>query len=72
MTWISDDPSWWPIMNVQRVLSYPVVASIALVVYDWALIFGQEFELVWMKRWSLMKVLYLSVRYIGIPYSVYV
>ncbi|OJA12953.1 hypothetical protein AZE42_11667 [Rhizopogon vesiculosus] len=22
-------------MNVQRVLSYPVVASIALVVYDW-------------------------------------
>ncbi|OAX32075.1 hypothetical protein K503DRAFT_860487 [Rhizopogon vinicolor AM-OR11-026] len=89
MTLVSDDPTWWPIINVQRILSYPIVASIALVAYDWgepeggtlqkellmityspALTLGQEFELVWMQRWSFMTVLYLSVRYIGIPYSV--
>ncbi|OAX32961.1 hypothetical protein K503DRAFT_869856 [Rhizopogon vinicolor AM-OR11-026] len=84
---VIDDPVWS--INVQRILSYPIVASIALVVYDWgepeggtlrkellmityspALTFSQEFELVWMQKWSLMTVLYLGVRYTGIPYSV--
>ncbi|KAG1859302.1 hypothetical protein F4604DRAFT_1930845 [Suillus subluteus] len=35
-------------------------------IYDWVLTFGQEVELVWRQRWSLMTFLYLSVRYIGI------
>lgn len=39
-------------------------------VYEWALTFGQEFELVWRQRRSLMNALYISVRYIGIIYSV--
>ncbi|KAG1743953.1 uncharacterized protein EDB91DRAFT_1346052 [Suillus paluster] len=38
--------------------------------YDWALTFGQEVELVWRQRWSLMTVLYLSVRYLGILYAI--
>ncbi|KAG2038827.1 hypothetical protein BDR03DRAFT_953692 [Suillus americanus] len=29
--------------------------------YDWALTFGQEVELIWRQRWSLMTFLYLSV-----------
>ncbi|KAG1743996.1 uncharacterized protein EDB91DRAFT_1346063 [Suillus paluster] len=38
--------------------------------YDWALTFAQEVELVWRQRWSLMTILYLSVRYLGIMYAV--
>ncbi|KAG1748431.1 uncharacterized protein EDB91DRAFT_878893 [Suillus paluster] len=70
MTLISNDPSWWPLINLTRISSYFVVASSAGVMYDWALSFGQEVELVWRQRWSLMTVLYLSVRYVGIIYIV--
>ncbi|KAJ8582113.1 hypothetical protein M405DRAFT_846625, partial [Rhizopogon salebrosus TDB-379] len=35
-----------------------------------ALTFGQEFELVWRQRWSLMTILYLIVRYTGMPYII--
>ncbi|KAG1720722.1 uncharacterized protein EDB91DRAFT_323910 [Suillus paluster] len=38
--------------------------------YDFVLTFGQEVELVWRQRWSLMTVLYLGVRYLGILYAV--
>ncbi|OAX30982.1 hypothetical protein K503DRAFT_788126, partial [Rhizopogon vinicolor AM-OR11-026] len=40
---------------------YFEAACLTAVVYDWALTFGQEFELVWRQRWSLMTFLYLSV-----------
>lgn len=33
------------------------------------LTFGQEVELIWRQRWSLMTVLFLSVRYLGITYA---
>ncbi|KIK34828.1 hypothetical protein CY34DRAFT_812636, partial [Suillus luteus UH-Slu-Lm8-n1] len=46
------------------------VAAGVVVVYDWVLTIGQEIELIWRQRWSLMTVLYLVIRYIGIPYSV--
>ncbi|KAG2135105.1 hypothetical protein DEU56DRAFT_981191 [Suillus clintonianus] len=45
------------------------VAAFVGVAYGWALTFGQEVELVWRQRWSLMTVLYLSVRYLGIFYT---
>ncbi|KAG1744096.1 uncharacterized protein EDB91DRAFT_1080901 [Suillus paluster] len=35
-----------------------------------ALTFGQEVELIWRQRWSLMTALYLSMRYLGIIYAV--
>ncbi|KAG2136362.1 uncharacterized protein EDB93DRAFT_785906 [Suillus bovinus] len=66
MTIVSNDPTWWPTINADRFSSYFVVAAFAGVTYDWALTFGQEVELIWMQRWSLMTVLYLSVRYLGI------
>ncbi|KAG2139182.1 uncharacterized protein EDB93DRAFT_1253110 [Suillus bovinus] len=42
------------------------VASFVGVMYDWALTFGQEVELIWRQHWSLMTVMYLSARYLGI------
>lgn len=47
-----------------------MVAASVGVVYDSALSFAQEVELIWRQRWSLMTVLYLSLRYIGIVYAV--
>ncbi|KAG1794190.1 uncharacterized protein HD556DRAFT_1527256 [Suillus plorans] len=46
-----------------------IVAAFVGVTYDWALTFGQEVELVWRQRWSLVTVLYLSVRYLGIFFA---
>ncbi|KAG1798123.1 uncharacterized protein HD556DRAFT_221470 [Suillus plorans] len=66
MTIVSNDPTWWPTIDVYRFASYFGVAAFVGVTYDWALTFGQEVELVWRQRWSLMTVLYLSVRYLGI------
>lgn len=70
MTLISNDPEWWPWIEFERVESYFAVASTVAVIYDWALTFEQEFELVWKRRWSLMSVLFLGLRYGGILYSV--
>ncbi|OAX37023.1 hypothetical protein K503DRAFT_259856 [Rhizopogon vinicolor AM-OR11-026] len=72
MTVVSNDPSWWPMISFAREYSYFSVAALAIVAYDWALTVGQEVELVWqMQRWSLMTVVYLGMRYIGMPFSVF-
>ncbi|KAG2348011.1 hypothetical protein BDR05DRAFT_600717 [Suillus weaverae] len=70
MTLVSNDPSFWPLINSSRFSSYFIVASFAAVAYDWILTFGQEFELVWRQRWSLMSILYLAVRYAVMPYAI--
>ncbi|KAG2103774.1 uncharacterized protein F5147DRAFT_808757 [Suillus discolor] len=70
MTYVSNDQSWWPKMILVMFLSYWEVAAGVVVVYDWVLTFGQEIELIWRQRWSLMTVLYLIIRYIAIPFSV--
>ncbi|KAG2117671.1 hypothetical protein BD769DRAFT_1751347 [Suillus cothurnatus] len=70
MTLVSDDPSWWLFINSSRIASYFEVAASAGVMYDWVLTLGQEVELLWRQRWSLMTVLYLSLRYLGILYAV--
>ncbi|KAG2359373.1 hypothetical protein BDR07DRAFT_220155 [Suillus spraguei] len=70
MTVVSNDPGWWPTISWNMSFSYWTVAAAAVVVYDWALTLGQEIELIWRQRWSLMTVLYLVIRYIGILYSV--
>ncbi|KAG1778959.1 hypothetical protein EV702DRAFT_112628 [Suillus placidus] len=70
MTIVLNDPSLWPAINWNIVFSYWMVAAGAVVVYDWVLTLGQEIELIWRQRWSLMTVLYLIIRYIGLPYSV--
>lgn len=60
---------WWPQIDSNLTYSYVVVASSTVLVYDWALTFGQELELVWKHHFSLVTVLYLCVRYGGILYS---
>ncbi|KAG2360372.1 hypothetical protein BDR07DRAFT_1462035 [Suillus spraguei] len=66
MTIVSNDPTQWPAINFSLFHSYFVVIAFVGVKYDWVLTFGQEVELVWRQRWSLMSVLYLGVRYLGI------
>ncbi|KAG1789269.1 uncharacterized protein HD556DRAFT_1494875 [Suillus plorans] len=46
------------------------VASSTALIYDWVLTFGEEVELIWRQRWSLMTLLYLIIRYVGIPYYI--
>lgn len=70
MTVISDDPSWWPFIDASHLASYFVVAASVGAIYDWVLSFEQEVELIWRQRWSLMTILYLSVRYGGIVFAV--
>ncbi|KIK45373.1 hypothetical protein CY34DRAFT_801739 [Suillus luteus UH-Slu-Lm8-n1] len=71
MTVVSNDPSWWPSINLYRISSYYTVAAYAVLMYDWVLTFGQEVELILQRqRWSLMTVLYLIVRCGGMFYAV--
>ncbi|KAG1784713.1 uncharacterized protein HD556DRAFT_1531898 [Suillus plorans] len=56
-------------LDLTLTYGFTVAAGVA-VIYDWALTLGQEIELIWRQRWSLMSVLYLLIRYIGLPYSV--
>ncbi|KAG2073062.1 hypothetical protein BDR04DRAFT_1095537 [Suillus decipiens] len=70
MTIVSNDPSWWPMISRGIFFSYWTVSASVVVVYDCVLTLGQEIELIWRQRCSLMSVLYLMIRYIGIPYSV--
>ncbi|KAG2133236.1 uncharacterized protein EDB93DRAFT_885870 [Suillus bovinus] len=70
MTIISNDPSWWPTIYSTIFYSYFVVIACAVVIYDWGLMFGQEVELIWRQRWSIMTVLYLVARYVAIAFSI--
>ncbi|KAG1853561.1 hypothetical protein C8R48DRAFT_777075 [Suillus tomentosus] len=47
MTFVSNDPSWWPYINFCIFVSYWAVAAGVVVVYDWVLTLGQEIELIW-------------------------
>lgn len=71
MSLVSDDPVWWSFIDWALIYSYFMAGSFTAIIYDWALTFGQEFELVWKQRCSLMSVMYLCVRYAGILYSIF-
>ncbi|KIK42373.1 hypothetical protein CY34DRAFT_12429 [Suillus luteus UH-Slu-Lm8-n1] len=47
MAAVSNDPSWWPFINANIVVSYWIAATAFVVVYDWVLTLGQEIELIW-------------------------
>ncbi|KAG2355207.1 hypothetical protein BDR07DRAFT_558368 [Suillus spraguei] len=70
MTTITNDPSLWPLISGNIFYNHWTIAAGVVVLYDWVLTLGQEIELIWRQRWSLITVLYLVIRYIGIPYSV--
>ncbi|KAG2108893.1 uncharacterized protein F5147DRAFT_773227 [Suillus discolor] len=54
---VSNNPSWWPIIDSDLFYCYWAVAAGIMVIYDWVLTIGQEIELIW-------------ICYTGIPYSV--
>lgn len=66
MTIVSNDPSLWPVIYLIRFLSYFLVSACAALLYDYVLTIGKEIELIWSQRWSLMTVLYFSIRYAGL------
>ncbi|KAF8513395.1 hypothetical protein JB92DRAFT_2924187 [Gautieria morchelliformis] len=45
---------------------YGAVAALAMLTYDYALTFDDEFEFVWKRRWSLGKILFIFNRYFGL------
>ncbi|KAG1764892.1 hypothetical protein EV702DRAFT_1204817 [Suillus placidus] len=47
MTTVLNDPAYFPFIGGASLIRYFVVVSSSAVVYDWALTFGHEFELVW-------------------------
>ncbi|KAG1846093.1 hypothetical protein DFJ58DRAFT_747313 [Suillus subalutaceus] len=71
MTLVSNDPSWWPLINASIIGSYFAVAASVGVMYDCGDAYvWQEIELIWRQHWSSMTFLYLGVRYVGIGYAV--
>ncbi|KAG2337767.1 hypothetical protein BDR05DRAFT_969882 [Suillus weaverae] len=42
MTLVSNDPSWWPVINANFICSYFVVVGCAGIIYGWVLTLGQE------------------------------
>ncbi|KAG2086588.1 uncharacterized protein F5147DRAFT_76054 [Suillus discolor] len=70
MSQSSNVPISWLFVNSSIFSIYWMIAAGVVVVYDWVLTLGQEIELIWRQRWSFMTVLYLLIRYLGLPYSV--
>ncbi|KAF8513362.1 hypothetical protein JB92DRAFT_3116431 [Gautieria morchelliformis] len=57
--------------NVEAVIAYAAtkygaVAALAMLTYDYAITFDDEFEFVWKRRWSLGKTLFMFHRYFGL------
>ncbi|KAG1761469.1 hypothetical protein EDD22DRAFT_1032477 [Suillus occidentalis] len=61
MTFVSNDPSWWPFINLDVFDSYWIVVTGVVVAYDWALTVGQEIELIWAKDWRCANSSYLTI-----------
>ncbi|KAF9445191.1 hypothetical protein P691DRAFT_283424 [Macrolepiota fuliginosa MF-IS2] len=56
------------VSDVVRVLylqHYCQLAALVITFYDHIITFDQELEMIWKKRWSKSKILYLMCRYIG-------
>ncbi|KAF8513378.1 hypothetical protein JB92DRAFT_2924089 [Gautieria morchelliformis] len=47
-------------------IKYVAVAALAMLTYDCALTFDDEFEFVWKRSWSVGKVLFIFNRYFGV------
>ncbi|KAJ3576234.1 hypothetical protein NP233_g556 [Leucocoprinus birnbaumii] len=57
------------IEDVQQLLFYHYAAgaALAIFIFDYALTFSREVELVWASRWTLVKMLFLLNRYLVVP-----
>ncbi|KAG1793606.1 uncharacterized protein HD556DRAFT_1476870 [Suillus plorans] len=49
MTYISNDPSYWPYLEWNHRYNYFIIASLTIVIYDWVLTFAQEAS--WYHHW---------------------
>ncbi|KAF9522698.1 hypothetical protein CPB83DRAFT_91861 [Crepidotus variabilis] len=49
-----------------RVTRYPVVACYTVLLYEFFLVFDQEYRLIYQSKWTLAKCLYLACRFIPI------
>ncbi|PIL29849.1 hypothetical protein GSI_08056 [Ganoderma sinense ZZ0214-1] len=55
-----------------RVSVYSNVASLALLIYDWQLTFGDEVDVIWMSKARLSRLLFLWIRYSGIAIHAFI
>ncbi|KAG1796270.1 uncharacterized protein HD556DRAFT_1535438 [Suillus plorans] len=72
LQWISD--GWWYMKREGNSYASTNIKheKITHVMKFPGLTFGREVELIWRQRWSMMTVLYLVARYLGIGFAVYV
>ncbi|KAG1878997.1 hypothetical protein F4604DRAFT_1679858 [Suillus subluteus] len=70
MTIISSDPIWWPVISGAQLTAYFIVVT-STVIYL-SINIQTRVDPGQRQRWSLMTLLYVGVRYVGILYSVYV
>ncbi|KAF9522905.1 hypothetical protein CPB83DRAFT_899218 [Crepidotus variabilis] len=57
-------------LKMTRDGNYSIAAAIAVIGYDICATFFDEMQLIWGKKWSLPKVLYLLARYYGLIYLI--
>ncbi|KAG2086536.1 uncharacterized protein F5147DRAFT_76854 [Suillus discolor] len=54
MTTVSNNSSWWPIINSNIFYSYWIVAAGVVMIYDWVLTLGREIELIWIRYFGII------------------
>lgn len=72
MTSLCHESTWYWCNFIWDITSegYTYAAIGTLVVYDWLLLLEQEVDLVWKRRWTLVKFMYLALRILGIFYGI--
>jgi len=53
-----------------QLLDYISVAATAAVCYDYILTFSREMDLIWLKPWTTMTMLFIATRYLGLAIAI--
>ncbi|OJA16923.1 hypothetical protein AZE42_10240 [Rhizopogon vesiculosus] len=62
---VDNSPDWWPILQAIQLSNCCSIAAVAIVWYDYSLLFTREVNHVWRAPWSFMSSLYVVARYLG-------
>ncbi|KAG1740314.1 hypothetical protein EDB19DRAFT_779128 [Suillus lakei] len=62
---VDNSPEWWPILQAVQLSNFCSIAAVAVVWYDYSLLFTREVNHIWRTPWSVMSSLYVIVRYLG-------
>ncbi|KAK1223691.1 hypothetical protein PQX77_013426, partial [Marasmius sp. AFHP31] len=54
-----------PLLTNYKIVAYAKVVSLAVLIYDTVITFDQEYRYIWQRKWHVVKVLYLCVRYLA-------